>query len=627
MVHILDVLNRLENKFDRLNMSSPSNNSGLFINSDPQPTSQDTSPSQVQSPSQAQSHVLSLPASSDRSSQPETPYRDDPMKMDVPKSYRHLTAAHKVLLWPTIYVHLLNSGIAAATDLQYVLQEGTPWFINLEMAKYPQSLPYDVCLPCYALGNNQPGQAARVAFPSLSSEYMQQYSDVYFNTFNVIYPILNRDNFQNETIPAIQRHGYGDGDPASVIALLVFALGKVAIEGTYGNPISFNNNCASGIRGGSLERPPGLEIFNEARRRIGFIVSQCTLENVQILLLQAVYTEACARHIDFWRSTVAASMACQVLIKCAPLDWSSDRGDLVKRAYWTCNLTENLYHLDLDLPQTGISELEDHVPLPYFHTDVQAGEDVADERSHFQYHFLAMIALKRLISRIHAALHDATSTTGEAAVDHTCPPVALVKELAHQLESWRQLLPRQLQWSDQARFDFPSVDVGSTHTSGNLFTSDQGPVPINHRYNLDVVTAQLRTRFYYARFMIYRPFVYKALHFPELMTKADVDCCALALQSACRWPLAMAPPKDKKRLVPYLFAWTQNFVGILLILRMTTVNECLGKIASERVNQEEMDFTARMLLDWVRDVRQVDGIAEWAWRLLDPLYNNRAFNA
>ncbi|KAK4963875.1 hypothetical protein LTR28_004302 [Elasticomyces elasticus] len=80
----------------------------------------------------------------------------------------------------------------------------------------------------------------------------------------------------------------------------------------------------------------------------------------------------------------------------------------------------------------------------------------------------------------------------------------------------------------------------------------------------------------------------------------------------------MAPPKDKKRLVPYLFAWTQNLVGILLILRMTTVNECLGRIASERVNQEEMDFTARMLLDWVRDVRQIDGIAEWAWRLLDP---------
>ncbi|KAK4979485.1 hypothetical protein LTR28_004386 [Elasticomyces elasticus] len=189
--------------------------------------------------------------------------------MDVPKPYRHLTAAHKVLLWPTIYVHLLNSGIAAATDLQYVLQEGTPWFINLEMAKYPQSLPYDVCLPCYALRDNQPGQAARVAFPSLSSEYMQQYSEVYFDTFNVIYPILNRDNFRNETIPAIQRHGYGDGDPASIIALLVFALGKVGMEGIYGDPISFNNNCASGIRGGSYERPPGLEIFNEARRRIG----------------------------------------------------------------------------------------------------------------------------------------------------------------------------------------------------------------------------------------------------------------------------------------------------------------------------------------------------------------------
>lgn len=47
-----------------------------------------------------------------------------------------------------------------------------------------------------------------------------------------------------------------------------------------------------------------------------------------------------------------------------------------------------------------------------------------------------------------------------------------------------------------------------------LYSTDQGLIPIGHKYNLDVVTGQLRTRFYYARFIMYRPFVYKALHFP-----------------------------------------------------------------------------------------------------------------
>lgn len=153
-----------------------------------------------------------------------------------------------------------------------------------------------------------------------------------------------------------------------------------------------------------------------------------------------------------------------------------------------------------------------------------------------------------------------------------------------------------------------------------LFAVDQGPVPINHRFNLDIVTGQLRTRFYYAKFMIYRPFVYKALHFPELMSDDDAEFCGLAIQSACMWPLSMASPRNKKRLIPHLFTWTQNFVGILLLLKMTTVNDCLRQICEEKVSRREMEETTFLLLDWLRDIKQVDGIAEWSWKILEPLF-------
>ena len=138
--------------------------------------------------------------------------------------------------------------------------------------------------------------------------------------------------------------------------------------------------------------------------------TQSSLENVQILLLEAVYYESHARHLDFWRATVAASMACQMLITCKTIDWSSTQGDLVKRAYWTCMLSEDFYHLDLDLPRTNIVALQDEVPLPYFHDahDLhgESGPLISEERSHFQYHFLAMIALRRLIARINATIHE-----------------------------------------------------------------------------------------------------------------------------------------------------------------------------------------------------------------------------
>lgn len=84
-----------------------------------------------------------------------------------------------------------------------------------------------------------------------------------------------------------------DGDTDSVIALLVFALGELAIEGSRGTPIGVHNGRPSGLRGGSLRRPPGLALFNEARKRIGFVLTECDLENVQIFSLAACVVLFC----------------------------------------------------------------------------------------------------------------------------------------------------------------------------------------------------------------------------------------------------------------------------------------------------------------------------------------------
>lgn len=650
MVHILDALTRLENKFDNLAMT-------------PGSSPADGSTPKVRTTSAGSSSMSAMKAPQ----QPET----RPQNTDYPhlqQPYQHLTVPHKVMLWPGIYIHLLNSGIPAASDLQYVLHEGTHWFIKREMAKHPDALRTDIGLPMFAV-NVSPVQqrGSSVAFPTLTIQQIQEYCNAYFNTFNVLYPILERDSFMNGTVARLLREGYGDGDAGSVLALMVFALGKVAIEGVNQRPISILSGQPSGFRGGSVEEPPGLEIFNEARRRTGFVMTECTLENVQINLLQATYYESMGRHLDFWRSTVAASMACQVLVRCQTIDWSSTSGDLIKRAYWTCVLNEDLYHLDLDLPQTGIHTIEDDVPLPYFYEaqkqqqEQMSGRGLSktDDGSHFQYHFLAMIALRRLIARIHNVIHeceramqaeplwrgngsppsgmvggngmhahqDLAASSAQAASesfdDYGGPPVAVIREMVRQLDSWRALLPRPLQWSDNDKFDFPASDPITRRPNEPLFHIDQGPVTIGHRNNLDIVNAQLRTRFYYARFMMYRPFVYKALHFPELMTADDCSCCALAIKSVCLWPLAMAPPKNKKRLVPHMFAWTQSFMGILLILKMCSVNDCLHRIIEDTgvVGWKEIEQTTDIMLEWMNDVKQVDGIAEWSWSILEPLYS------
>lgn len=84
------------------------------------------------------------------------------------------------------------------------------------------------------------------------------------------------------------------------------------------------------------------------------------------------------------------------------------------------------------------------------------------------------------------------------------------------------------------------------------------------------------------------------------------NCCVLGIQNCCLWPVFMAPPKNKKTLVPHFFTWTQNFLAILLIIHMTQDNESLRQICEDQVDPENMKRTATLMLERIRDARQLD---------------------
>lgn len=180
----------------------------------------------------------------------------------------------------------------------------------------------------------------------------------------------------------------------------------------------------------------------------------------------------------------------------------------------------------------------------------------------------------------------------------------MVAELGRQLDSWRALLPDAIQWRDD---DMLCMD-------------DEAMALLRHEINPNTLAAELRTRFHYARHILYRPFVYKALHFPELLSAEDIDYAFLAVQAACLWPLFFPQPKDRKRLVPHLFAWTNGSIGVLLILRMSRVNETLRGVCEGRVSEQEIDQTVGILLDWLDGIRRFDAIAEWAWTVFEPMF-------
>jgi hypothetical protein len=280
---------------------------------------------------------------------------------------RHLTVPHLVFMWPRIYSNLVATQPSTKQDLQSILHEGLCWFARKEAMKHKESLPVGLELPGASRNISSTALAFELSVvPTSHFKKIKETSDAYFDTFNLVYPILDQDHFVNTILEVSLRKGCIDGGAHSAILLSVLALGEVSIQGNAGAPIGTIDGRPSGFRGGSIGEPPGLMEFNEARRRMAFLSVDCTIEYVQIMLLQSIYYESHARHIEYWRCVTLASSAVQGLRKLQSVDWTSFYGDQVKRAFWTCVLQEDFFHISLDLPGTDIHEGEADVPMPHF---------------------------------------------------------------------------------------------------------------------------------------------------------------------------------------------------------------------------------------------------------------------
>jgi hypothetical protein len=565
------------------------------------------------------------------------PSRHEP-NQDDDKAPNNISVSHMILLWPAVHTLMLSGSNDPASDLRFLATIGSPWLLEKDASRHTENLPCDETVPYYRL------QSGAVIFSNLSVQQVDTYSAAYFNTFNKLFPLLDSDLFMDGVVARLLHQGYRDDDPESVLALLVFALGCLAHEGILRDATQIGLNGNSGLRGGKITRPPGLGLFNEARRRLGLIRARCCLENVQILLLEATYFEACARHSDFWSSVSSACISCMFLIQSRVTDWSSQYGDLVKRAFWVCLLHERSFNLEFGVAATGIEALADLVPMPHFpkltHQNPHSGDpDSSGEMSYHAYHFSAMISLGRLIRRANSAIKryepfvkDPSQSYGNSA-DHgyshasggfapnasytrsstqegPVPPVT--QELIAELDSWRDSLPERLKWNEESKFDYNRIDPLTRRPHLNFFSLFQSAQPETIDPDVDIAVAYLRTCFYQARFLIYRPFIYKAFHNRSQVTAIDRRLCAFAISAACLWPISLSPPNSKKHLVPHLFSWTQNFLGLLIILETCRNDRYMREICQEgNITEDLVKDSLSSMKAWLEDVSQADGIAKW----------------
>ncbi|THC94332.1 hypothetical protein EYZ11_006171 [Aspergillus tanneri] len=182
---------------------------------------------------------------------------------------------HGVVLWPGAR-KVLPKGLLEAHE-----KLGKNYVIDTEMRR-PQ-LPMYIC--------PFPTQAGNDWLEALPLAVVKGLSDAFFATFAPFTPIMDKNFYFALTLGAAIENGFGY-TIESCLVLNVMALGCLAVqahrEGNY--PLS-------GTRSAQFEPPewmdvihedpPGLRFFNEARRRIGFLMCDNDLQSCQFYLLSS----------------------------------------------------------------------------------------------------------------------------------------------------------------------------------------------------------------------------------------------------------------------------------------------------------------------------------------------------
>ncbi|KAJ5996473.1 hypothetical protein N7499_007209 [Penicillium canescens] len=255
--------------------------------------------------------------------------------------------------------------------------------------------------------------------------------------------------------------------------------------------------------------------FETALASLPIIISECSIQSVQCLMLIALYycclLKPCLAH-DY---CLIASSKIQNIIKSGLEGDDPNTVELTRQAYWGVLLLENEISGQLDVAKSDIWCLDEHVSLPLCqHTwqfkpestspgvatpELALPVDTSVENT--RCYFLAEIAMRRMLHRCNTAVQ-ATSTGKYVYAS------GIALELEHQLEEWYSYLP------DVNRFDKGDV----------LQPLELVEIPSCPLSNF------LRVQYYCCKLSIYWPAVYQVMQ-DGAVTDLLLDHCQIFFDS------------------------------------------------------------------------------------------------
>ena len=238
--------------------------------------------------------------------------------------------------------------------------------------------------------------------------------------------------------------------------------------------------------------------------------------------------------MEAWTLLSSTSMKLQLLLgKQGKIP--SHSKELCKRVYWNALLFESDLLAELDLPHSGIVDLEETVGLPGGFKE----EDDESPGSDELWYFLAEIALRRLLNRVSHTVYSKGSMTSIDALE------PLTAELDFQLTQWYEGLPLALQ--------FPHAYI-----------------PLSNP-----VQTVLRLRYFACRTIIFRPYLLAVLENElAIFDPAVRDNCLKCLE-ACVRQLEHVKAHHAGHL-PYLWQGALSIVSQALLVMGATMNHSLA---------------------------------------------------
>ncbi|KAH8817439.1 hypothetical protein F5884DRAFT_853856 [Xylogone sp. PMI_703] len=509
---------------------------------------------------------------------------------------------HNILTWAAVR-DALGREIGELPYKEGMEAPSAKWLADVSEI-YSTPVTIDPRIDIISDGTHGPFSPSRSVY--LAQDRIYEWCLTYFHSFHCMFPIIDRATFETILLPRCQQHSFDENDEASALVLLVMTLGILAEEGTIGKPLT---GAHTGMIGGTVERPPGHIFLHEAMRRMGVMLSHHTMISLQCHILCAIYFAQCSKNMEYWRMTQLSCTICRNLVLMT-YGWGTFESDMISRLFWMCMVLESGPVGELGLKRSALFELQDSIPLPSF-TTATGDLPETDRESFLQYHFLAQITLRSLIDRINSALkiYRNPFETESTFTD------ALVQELFTQLQRWRNHLPLPLQWTHATALEVsPELDDPAM-----IILKSDGIIYCMINVDL-ILTASLQTRYKYTEYLIWRPYIYKALHSEALVTDQDLRGCERAILACTQWPLTLPLFQERKRLLPHLFEYSHTFFGILVLLHICSSSKIIRPLLDVQETHDLVEISQTLLLQWLSDMKSAHPVAKWGWQLIRLLY-------